>query len=83
MRNKEEVKTVLANLKKVQNIIFWSALAQIGLGFLNAWLYKVSDYHIIWLFIIASNIYFAVKSLLQYHRGHNIAWELENEINKG
>lgn len=81
MRNKEEAKSLLISLKKIQNIVYWSTLTQIGFGFLNSWFYKLSDYNTIWIFIIALNVFFSFRGLMQYHRGYKIEWELENEIN--
>ena len=80
MRDPEEAKKVLVSLKKFQNILYYSVLAEIGLGFMNCWLYKVIGGWW-WIAFIALNIFFGVRGLLQFQRGHKIVWELENEIN--
>lgn len=81
MRNPEEAKKVLASLKKIQNIIYWCVLAEIAFGFINSWIYTISEYKYFWLGLIAINIFFVIRGLLQFQRGNDIVWELENEIN--
>jgi len=80
MRDIKKEKIVLASLKKVQNVVYFSSIAQIALGFMNCWVYKMSDYKGFWLFLIALNIFLAGRGILMYQRGHKIVWELENEI---
>jgi hypothetical protein len=80
MRNPEEAKKVLVSLKKIQNILYYSVLAEIGLGFINCWAYTIFGSWW-WIALTLLNIFLGARSLLQFQRGHKIVWELESEIN--
>ena len=77
---KDERKNALMSLKRTQNIFYYAALGQIGLGVLNTYFYSLG-WHKYWLIIIAINIIFAISNILNYQKDQKIIWRLENESN--